>query len=354
MDLPESSIRNLFESDRRLNGEPVVAQSERPVILGWLRRVLIEFAALERHVTLLQQLYASRFSYPRPRRDRWDVDQPLQEPADSQFTHDEPLPDDRVLAILNEGVDTLDGEELARLTLNPVALFDLYDCIDEVQPDYWLNVTHDFVKARAPESASRLTPKATESHEPEAASSLLAVSSLLSTADLKSELVELKAVTLKLMESLSREKSPPMAYAPLFASLAAGALFVIGLNAIAGRTGSDDRQALIQQQQTEIARLSAERDLVRQDLQQLAARISSGGIMIPTSSDPNRSVGADAFLNQLYDPKASDEVNLKKLELVDPFRAQIAELRTQNPGIAPSEVLNKLIPSRQAISRGTK
>lgn len=145
---PESLLNSLFESDRESNGSPTLLPEHREQALRWLRRSLIDFDSLDQHIGQLQRLYQSRFRYPRPRRDRGNLQLPVEPPQDSAFRHAGTLPDEKVTAILDKGVDGLSNDELARLLLNPRALFDLFDCIDELQPDYWIEAIHDFVTRR--------------------------------------------------------------------------------------------------------------------------------------------------------------------------------------------------------------
>jgi hypothetical protein len=146
--IPESLIQELFESDRLSCGTPKLPPEKREVAIKWLRRVLVDFEALDKHIAFLQKLYRSSFQYPRPRRDQWDVEQPLDPPTNSEFTHVDRISDDRLATILDEGVDDLSDEEIGALLLNPYALFDLFDVIDDVQPEYWLDAIHDLVAAR--------------------------------------------------------------------------------------------------------------------------------------------------------------------------------------------------------------
>ena len=151
--LPESLMRQLFESDCSADGTPSLRPDNRALAIHWLQRLLVDFDALDQHIALLQKLYVAPFQYPRPRRDRWDMDQLLDPPADSNFTHVDRLPDEQVTAILDKGVDALADDELGTLLLNPYALFDLYDCIDDVQPEYWMDALHAFVATESPKAA---------------------------------------------------------------------------------------------------------------------------------------------------------------------------------------------------------
>ncbi len=133
--LPEALIAEL----RRTGPTPVLAAEKRTTALAWLRCALVDFRSLDRHIRLLQRLYDSPFRYPRPRRDGPD-DEPPAAAAAGRFPFAQPLPEPRVLAVVDEGIDVLDNDELASLMLNPIALFDLFDVIGELCPDAWLAV----------------------------------------------------------------------------------------------------------------------------------------------------------------------------------------------------------------------
>lgn len=129
---------SLIESDRASNGKPTFSAEQRPVADAWLRRILVDAGSLDRHISLLQEQYGSPFRYSRPRRDRLILENKPIPAEGSKFTHTGLLPDDRVTAVLDQGVDALSGDEVAWLLTNPYGLCDLYDVIDEVQPDRWL------------------------------------------------------------------------------------------------------------------------------------------------------------------------------------------------------------------------
>ena len=156
---PEALIRKLYDADEASSDRPALPKDSREPALAWLRRALVDFDALDQHIGLLQRLYASPFQYPRPRRDGWDPGQAIERPADSTFTHSEPLDDERITAILDQGIDCLADYELFQLLLNPYALFDLFDCIDDVQPDYWLDAIHDFVTAHGTRQSTAQIPE---------------------------------------------------------------------------------------------------------------------------------------------------------------------------------------------------
>ena len=157
---PRDLLRVLFDSDRATNGSPALPDGGREEALSWLRRAFVDFEALEQHLLFLRELYDAPFSFPRPRRDCWTAEQ-LQAPTEpTKFRHVSRLDDERIRAVADEGVDALSDAELAKLLLNPFALFDLFDVIDDLLPEKWQPVMHTVGKEllnRGEKAA--LTPK---------------------------------------------------------------------------------------------------------------------------------------------------------------------------------------------------
>jgi hypothetical protein len=147
--LPADFVKRLYKSESEPNGCLTFPAKERHIALGWLRRVLLDFEALDLHISLLQELYGTSFAYPRPRRERWNISQPLDAPQANAFNHSQRLSEQRVAAILDDGIDILSDEELAELLLNPFALYDLFDVIDDVQPDNWMDAMHNLATSVA-------------------------------------------------------------------------------------------------------------------------------------------------------------------------------------------------------------
>ncbi len=145
--LPVELIRAAFDADRR--GAPALPPGRRPEAEAWLRRALVDFDALQAHVAVLSEWYATPLRLPRPRRDRWDGAAALPDAPPAGFPHATPLEDGRVVAVADGGLATLDDAELARLVLNPYALFDLYDAIDELVPEQWTAAMHEASEPRA-------------------------------------------------------------------------------------------------------------------------------------------------------------------------------------------------------------
>jgi hypothetical protein len=142
-DLPKGLIKLIHDLDLSTKGHPVLPDDKIEVALGWLRRIVLDFDALDAHIALLQDLYDSPFRYPRMRRDQLPgYQQAAAEPT--RFAYQDPLEEGRVSAILEGGSDVLrpderNRHELPKLLLNPVALHDLFDVINDVLPEQWLS-----------------------------------------------------------------------------------------------------------------------------------------------------------------------------------------------------------------------
>jgi hypothetical protein len=108
--------------------------------------LLVDFRALTAHVQLLQELYQAPFQSPLPRLCWINGEQPLNHaPLASGFRHNQPLQEDKIHAIAKRGVgpDVLSNPDLARLLLNPVALWDVHDRIEATWPETWLQRLDD-------------------------------------------------------------------------------------------------------------------------------------------------------------------------------------------------------------------
>jgi hypothetical protein len=130
-------IVNLHISDQQTRGHPKLAEDEVAIARGWLPQVLTDDDKLEEHVDLLGELYRASFRPPTPRRDRWEGE-PTAPVRPIVFTHVGLLAEDRIDAVLEQGPDTLANDELARLLLNPIALYDLADLIRTRLPSWWI------------------------------------------------------------------------------------------------------------------------------------------------------------------------------------------------------------------------
>ena len=178
---PHQLIQLLFEADGNAANAATVAAlqlsaDQCDLALRWLRRILVDFEALDQHIALLQELYDAPFRYSRPRSNRLNVDDPVEPPQPFKFRHCQRLPDEQITTILNDGVNWLRTKDdvLKQLLLNPVALYDLFDVIDDLQPDRWLEEMNDVAAAILPSSP---TVQKSEAH-PAALASLTTESPL--------------------------------------------------------------------------------------------------------------------------------------------------------------------------------
>jgi hypothetical protein len=103
-----------------------------------LERVLVDTYLRQQHTDLLKELYQAPFLVPRPRRELPEGAQPSS-PTETVFRHHQLLPEQLALDVGQRGLAALDAAQLARLALNPFALWDLADLIEETLPDYWLD-----------------------------------------------------------------------------------------------------------------------------------------------------------------------------------------------------------------------
>lgn len=144
--LPRSAITAI-----KAMPEPRLSDEDRPSALRWLERILVDFDALDEHIAFLQELFGLPFTYPRPRRDAWTMEE-IGPPAEAAaFPFNRLLDHDLIVAVADEGVNALQTysngrghsarDELAELLLNPYGLYDLFDVLDELQPEHWVNVT---------------------------------------------------------------------------------------------------------------------------------------------------------------------------------------------------------------------
>jgi hypothetical protein len=152
--VPDALLRGLYESDRATDGHPVLPEGKAEEARKWLRRVAVDFGALDAHIGLLQELYDSPFRYPPLRRDCWLPEQHAIDLEGTRFRHRDRLPEDRIVAVLDGGPEALRPDELPRLLLNPIALHDLFDVINDVLPERWLAD----VQRMGPEAFTRETP----------------------------------------------------------------------------------------------------------------------------------------------------------------------------------------------------
>ena len=163
-ELPRDLMQRLRDSDRATGSRPLLPAGGRDKAQPWLRRILVDFDALDQHIALLQDFYDAPFRYSRPQRNDWAAEQLLPPAEPSKFAHAARLADDRVAAVADQGVEVLSDEEMAALLLNPFALYDLFDVIDDLHPERWMLVLHEvgaLLMARAaapPKEEPRLIP----------------------------------------------------------------------------------------------------------------------------------------------------------------------------------------------------
>jgi hypothetical protein len=147
--LPHQLIKELYDAERLNPGSAVfskfLSETQCQVAYDWLQRVLLDFAAFEDHISLLQELNGSKFALSRSR-VRVGAEAGNSNANGVSFS-DSILSDSQVTFILDEGMQWLQGnEEVAtRLFLNPAALFDLFDVINELQPDKWIDETYSML-----------------------------------------------------------------------------------------------------------------------------------------------------------------------------------------------------------------
>jgi hypothetical protein len=138
--LPEAErnlLANLHLSDEETNGSPVLPAEQLGLARAWLARVLLEPDPWIAHIRQLEHFYQARFSTPLPRiLTEW---RPYIRPDTAVgFRHTQLLPESEARALAEKGPDDYPPEKLARLLLNPVALWDVSDLISTFLPDYWL------------------------------------------------------------------------------------------------------------------------------------------------------------------------------------------------------------------------
>ena len=139
-EFPEGLVQALWERDRATGSTFLQSEDERRQVIEWLRRVFVDFTALNDHIRRLEKLYGATFQFPPSRRDRWDGDEAPT--ISNEFPYREPLTDARIAGLADSGVECLDNVELGTLMLNPLALFDIHDVIDDLLPEYWVPILH--------------------------------------------------------------------------------------------------------------------------------------------------------------------------------------------------------------------
>jgi hypothetical protein len=130
-------LTNLRLSDEETNGCPALPADQVERGRAWLARILIESEPWVAHTKLLEKLYRARFRIPLPR--VWTEGQRfVAADAARGFRHNQLLPEEEARTLAERGPGEYPPDKLARLLLNPLALWDVSDLINSLQPAYWL------------------------------------------------------------------------------------------------------------------------------------------------------------------------------------------------------------------------
>ena len=134
-----------------LNGE-AMADLRRLVA-----RALVDRATLHEHIRFLQRWMPALQQRSEPPADfvPHELDEcedacdsvgqqsPACEPT-APFADLAPLPEDRAAAVVQQGLAALDNAEVRSLALNPVAMYALFDAIEEEMPEAWFDEMDSF------------------------------------------------------------------------------------------------------------------------------------------------------------------------------------------------------------------
>jgi len=293
--VPKGLIDLIYNSDQSTKGQPVLPDDKIEEALGWLRRIVLDFDALDAHIGVLQELYDSSFRYPRMRRDQLPELQPAAAEA-IRFTYHSPLEEGRVLAILEGGPNVLrPGEtnrhELPKLLLNPVALHDLFDVINDLLPEKWLP---EMQRIGRELYQREVTPAGASPRKPKSAKHWVTLAGVAATVIL-----------------------------PLLGAV-----------------------GVIIWQRNETQRLISELDETRNERDHLRQGLNPQGFPLRLTADSeNRPVGWSTLLKEHYDPDDSAEVNLRRLESLGgaKVKAEVARLRQTKPEASSVEILDALL-----------
>jgi hypothetical protein len=133
-------LANLRISDEETGGRPLLPPGQRVVAEEWLARVLTDFRALRVHIGLLEGFYQTQFGQiPGLPRIMMEGKPLFRLEAAAGFRHNGLLPEDAARAVAERGPGVLPDHDLARLLLNPLALWDVADLIDYLLPAHWLD-----------------------------------------------------------------------------------------------------------------------------------------------------------------------------------------------------------------------
>jgi hypothetical protein len=136
-------IADLYRSDEQTGGRPTLSADQVGPARAYLEQLLLDLGnRFPQHLAALERLYGASYRAPLPRSLRGGETLPA--PAvPAEFRHSAALAEPLAQAVVEGGVDRLPESELARLLLNPHALWDLDDRIATAMPDYWLRRMQD-------------------------------------------------------------------------------------------------------------------------------------------------------------------------------------------------------------------
>jgi hypothetical protein len=141
-ELPDEAVRlidYLFIEDGRTGGRPSMREEDDEYAREWLVEVLLDTLARLAHTGELKRRYGGVFRAPRVRLEWPESGRPAEPAPDRLFRHHDLLAPEEAEAVAERGVgpDVLVADALARLLLNPYALWDLADLIDATLPAWW-------------------------------------------------------------------------------------------------------------------------------------------------------------------------------------------------------------------------
>jgi hypothetical protein len=129
-------VANLLASDEATQGRPQLPPETLELAREYLALLLMDVRVEKPHFKTLQEHYRAKFRYPLAR-CFWQGDpRPATEVAVG-FRHNQFLAEQTAQAVAERGPGVLSADELAALLLNPYALWDLSDLIDELEPEFW-------------------------------------------------------------------------------------------------------------------------------------------------------------------------------------------------------------------------
>jgi hypothetical protein len=140
----ESELLNQLWLAEKTNHDPAKAladQAAQTRARAWLQRILADIRALEAHTKWLGEVCQTTFRPALPRRVCDGFEPPQPEP-DTRIPYRDLLPKACATQIAKDGVDFLVPDMVARLLLNPYALWDVEDLISMEWSDYWDPLLH--------------------------------------------------------------------------------------------------------------------------------------------------------------------------------------------------------------------